>query len=131
MENKFFAILDENNIVINAFVVPNQLAQPNGEEIDLVAKESAMLDSIQEQYPGCILKQYGTGITVNDAAVGYIYNIDLNAFIRIQPDPTYILNTETFEWEPDQTLEYDLHGDGQMYKWVVYGWQPVPPVPQS
>ena len=71
------------------------------------------------------LKKYGYGITESDAEIGYTYNEVLNAFIPPKPDPTYILNTEVYEWEPDQTLLYDLNNDGKMYKWIGNCWFPV------
>jgi len=68
------------------------------------------------------LLECGEGITNNEPLEDYFYNEDLNAFISPKPDPTYVLNNQSFEWEPDQQLEYNLHGDGVMYKWNGSGW---------
>lgn len=60
-------------------------------------------------------------ITNNQPEMGYKYNQSLNAFIPPRQNDTYILNTETFQWEPDPNLEYDLYADGTKYKWQS-GW---------
>jgi hypothetical protein len=68
-----------------------------------------------------------TSITNNPGSIGYTYDENLNAFIPPQEDPTYILNTQTFEWEPDENLEYDLHDDGKLYRYnkELNGWTPT------
>lgn len=105
---KYFAVLDENNIVTDANVVEE--------------------DSEYEIQENTIPYSIDSSITNNSAAIGYTYNADLNAFIPPRPDDTYILNTQTFEWEPDPELGYDLHGDGILYKYVpeLKGWIPSP-----
>lgn len=102
---KYFALLAENKIVINAFVIED-------DNTEYTLDENVIEYSMDPS------------ITNNPAAVGYTYNVDLNAFIPPCPDETYILNTQTFEWEPDPELEYDLHGDGILYKYVpdLKGW---------
>ena len=117
----FYAILDENNIVINAFSFlknPEPFINPEtGEE------KIPSLDDILNSYQNCTLQQYDEGIITNNLAeIGFYYDSELNAFIPPKPDPTYILNTKTFEWEPDENLTYDLHGDGIMYRWIKIGW---------
>lgn len=103
---KYFAELDENNIVINAWVSDKDLNDSNQNIIEY---------------------SEDTSITNNIAAIGHTYDSNLNAFIPPQPDLTYILNTQTFEWEPDENLEYDLHGDGKLYRYnrELKGWIPT------
>lgn len=103
---RYFAELDENNIVINAWASDNGPNESNENIIEYSVDNS---------------------ITNNQPSVGYTYDSNLNAFIPPQPDPTYILNTQTFEWEPDENLEYDLHGDGKLYRYSkeVNGWIPT------
>ena len=102
---RYFAELDENNIVINAWI------SDEGNDLNENAIEFSE----------------DTSITNNVAAIGYTYDSNLNAFIPPQPDPTYILNTQTFEWEPDENLEYDLHSDGKLYRYnkEVKVWIPT------
>ena len=103
---RYFAELDENNIVINAWVSDNDSNDSNKNIIEY---------------------SEDTSITNNRADIGYTYDSNLNAFIPPQPDPTYILNTQTFEWEPDENLEYDLHGNGKLYRYNrgLKGWTPT------
>ena len=105
---RYFAELDENNLVINAILGENT---PEDESPNRFLEYS--LDD--------------TSITNNPASIGYTYDENLNAFIPPQSDPTYILNTQTFEWEPDENLEYDLHGDGKLYRYnkQLNGWNPT------
>lgn len=105
---RYFAELDENNLVANAIT---------GE------------DKPEDVLPHRFLEYSidDISITNNPASIGYTYDENLNAFIPPQTDPTYILNTQTFEWEPDENLEYDLHGDGKLYRYnkELNGWTPT------
>lgn len=105
---RYFAELDNNNIVIGAWVCDRDFVPENQDAIIIEYSDN-------------------TSITNNVANIGYTYDDDLNAFIPPQPDPTYILNTQTFEWEPDENLEYDLHGDGKLYRYnkELNGWTPT------
>lgn len=107
---RYFAELDENNLVMNAFIIDSDGLLPD------VPDSHRFLEYSED-----------TSITNNPASIGYTYYDDLNAFISSQPDPTYILNTQTFEWEPDENLEYDLHGDGKLYRYnrELNGWTPT------
>lgn len=103
---RYFAELDENNTVINAFGLERD-GDLNGQNIIEYSED--------------------TSITNNQPSIGHTYDSSLNAFIPPQPDPTYILNTQTFEWEPDENLEYDLHDDGKLYRYnkELNGWTPT------
>ena len=133
MENiKLVAILDENKKVISILSVdlnPYTVEQ----EIDGVIEEVTITPNLEtifsqenmsQSYPNCTFIEYSEdkSTTNNTAVIDSFYDEDLNAFILPKPDETYILNTETFEWEPDPEVEYDLHGDGKMYKWIKNGW---------
>jgi hypothetical protein len=109
---KHFAELDENNLVLGVSV----------------CEEGTLLDNIQiPQSHRFFEYSEDKSITNNQASIGYTYDENLNAFVPPQPDSTYILNTQTFEWEPDENLEYDLHGDGKLYRFnkELNGWTPT------
>ena len=112
---KYFAILDENNIVINAQTVDDTI---------VYEEDEVSLETIISNDPRSIEYSLDTSITNNPASIGYRYDSNLNAFIPPCSDDTYILNTQTFEWEPDPELEYDLHGNGIMYRYSseLKGW---------
>jgi hypothetical protein len=96
---KTYAVLDENNNVINGFVWG----------LDCPDDPSIVL----EQYPeGCRLLEFGEGITENLIMMHGTYDETLNAFLPIKPDPTYVLDKTTWEWYPDPDLDYNIEGIG-------------------
>jgi len=111
--NEQFSNAQENTIVINKENLPvdNFVALP----------PEIMLLSYNEPYK---LKEYSLdkSITNNPGMVESTYDEELNAFITTSEDETYNLNFETFQWEPDLNIDYDLHGDGIMYRWDGDGW---------
>ena len=96
-----YALLNKDNLVVNVFVNVGILT-----EIGISSESSSV---IEYGSPDCLV--------LNDAAIGYSLDTDLNAFIPPKQDPTYILNETTWNWEPDPELEYDLHNDGKKYKY--------------
>lgn len=49
----------------------------------------------------------------NFAGVGFIYDAENDVFYAPQPYPSWILNTETWVWEPPTPIP----DDGKTYKW--------------
>ena len=49
----------------------------------------------------------------NYAGVGYVYDVDRDAFYEPQPFPSWTLNEETCNWEPPVTYPTD----GKEYVW--------------
>jgi hypothetical protein len=153
MENlKYYAKLNEENIVVNISVwqqntsnaeISTEVSDLMVEYITEVEKNLGSTEEeiqqkienylsqtsetpkyIQTQEPNLLEYSLDNSITNNIAEIGYTYNKELNAFIPPKPDETYILNYETFIWEPDLELSYDLHGDGVLYKYnkELNGW---------
>jgi hypothetical protein len=83
-----------------------------------ISKNTVTYDFIEYTGENDPLNQPG-----NDA----IYDSNKNAFIRLCPVEGYILNESTFEWEPDPSITYDLHGDGKQYRYDVENlcWWPT------
>lgn len=77
-----FAFLDEKNIVINILVFDSE--NPDVDFLNLITKQEEAAD-----YKSCTV--YG------ETFVGALF-FD-NRFIYQQPYPSWILNTETYEWE--------------------------------
>lgn len=117
-----YAILDENNIVINVIV---------GADEDTDGKDW------EEEYfamfgKRCVRTSYNTygnqhadgkePFRKNYATIGGIYDEDLDAFYTQQPFPSWILNTETCLWEapfshPDNP-DYVYAWDEEFQRWV-------------
>lgn len=98
-----YAFLNDNNIVV---------------EVIVGRDEDDLIDGVEswEQYYGelrglrCLQTSYNTksGTHLNDgipfrgnyAGPGYEYREDLDAFIPPKPHASWILNEDTFTWEP-------------------------------
>lgn len=108
-----FTVLDKNNVVINSNLVLSEQLEDN--------TVYDLLNYDPEEYK---IMQFSedNSITNNFASIGYTYDEELNAFIPPKPHPSYLLNTTSYEWEPNKELEYDIHGDGTKYKWIEIGW---------
>jgi len=83
-----FAQIDENNVVLQVLVVPNE-QELRGQ--DFLAIDLGLGGTwIQTSYNGRIRNVY--------AGIGYTYNEALNIFISPKPFPSWILNAEGY-WE--------------------------------
>jgi hypothetical protein len=99
-----FAQLDENNTVITVIVVANEdiLDENNNESEEvgiLFCKSLLGQDTIWKQ------TSYNSNFRVRFASIGYSYNEELNAFIKPSPDPSWIFNEETCDWDPPAPIE--------------------------
>jgi len=111
-----FAKLDENNVVTEVHVVANKdTSDANGVEKEYIGQ--AFLEKLfggtwkQTSYNGNIRKNY--------AGIGYTYNADIDAFVPPQPFASWILNTDTAQWEAPVAMPADA-GTGEppkMYSW--------------
>lgn len=93
-----FAKLDENNQVIEVIVVNNEvIIDENGNENEQLGidfcKQLFGEDTnwVQASYNGNIRKRY--------PAIGDTYNETLDAFITPKPYPSWILSSDTCDWE--------------------------------
>lgn len=107
-----FAQLDENNIVIQIIVVDNStinnLPFPESEAIGIAFCQSLFgINTIWKQ------TSYNNNFRVRYAGIGFTYDTDLDAFIIPKPYPSWILNTQTYFWDPP--IPYP--NDGQRYSW--------------
>ena len=105
-----FAELNENNIVTRVIVVANtELLDNQG-----IEQESKGILFCQ-QLLGGNWKQtsYNGNFRKNYAGIGYTYDSTLDAFIPPQPYASWILDTETCQWEPPIPMPQD----GNIYQW--------------
>jgi hypothetical protein len=105
-----FAEIDENNVVQRVIVVANKdTADANGNEVEAigVAFCQRLLGGnwLQTSYHGNIRKNY--------AGIGYTYDADIDAFVPPKPYPSWVLNTETAQWE----APVPYPNDGKTYYW--------------
>ena len=95
----------ENNIVTNVIVAEQDFINSGA-----VGSPS---DWVETCYDGSIRKRY--------AGIGYSYNKELDAFITPQPFPSWVLDTETTNWNAPVLMPQD----GKSYVWneEVLGWE--------
>lgn len=108
-----FAKINENNIVTQVIVAKKDF-------IDII--EGEWVQTSYNTYGGKHLLG-GTPLRYNYAGIGYIYNREYDAFHAPQPYNSWILNKETFIWEPP--IPYPT--DGKMYNWneKIINWEEI------
>lgn len=121
-----FAELDDNNIVLQVIVVNNETVEnksfPESEPIGI-----AFCRSLYGQNTFWKQTSYNNTFRKHYAGIGYRYDVDLDAFIPPKPYPSWLLNTDTANWEPP--VPYP--NDGKVYSWVeaTQSWILVEPQP--
>lgn len=98
-----YAFLNENNIVTEVIVGKD-------EDEDGVNWEEHYAN-IRGQL--CKRTSYNNNIRKNYAGVGYSYRADIDVFIPPQPYASWLLNEDTYLWEPPVPKP----DDGQYYRW--------------
>ena len=118
-----FAQLDENNNVIQVIVVGNpDCLDENGVESEQIGI-SFCKSLIPRRETRWIQTSYNGNIRNKYAAIGDIYDETLDAFIPPKPYSSWILNTETLDWEspvprPDDENEYIWNEETQSWDQV-------------
>ena len=119
-----FAKLDDQSIVVDVIVVNNDtldnLQFPESEAVGV-----AFLTEWSGGYTNWKQTSYNANFRKNYAGVGYTYDPVLDAFIVPKPYPSWLLNTETCQWEPPTPYP----SDGNMYTWdeTAQSWVRVTP----
>lgn len=94
-----FAELDENNIVKQVLYVDNQhILDENGNESEELGIAQCK-EGLNNPNAKLVRTSYNGNIRNRYAAIGFIYNEELDAFLPSQPFPSWILNKQTYEWE--------------------------------
>lgn len=106
-----FAKLDENNVVLSVNVVNNEVI----DNLPFPESEPIGIKFLTDLYNYPLWKQtsYSASFRKNYAGIGYVYDASLDAFIPPKPYPSWLLNTNTCQWEAP--IPYP--SDGKMYVW--------------
>lgn len=119
-----FAKLDDNNIVIDIVKVNNDVLDLNNEE------ESGIefLASINDGYRNWKQTSYNNRIRTNYAVIGSRYDETRDAFIGLQPYPSWILDEETLTYNPPtENPGNNYYWDEDVVDWVKIEFpQPYP-----
>ena len=107
-----FAKLDDNNIVIEVLGlsndVINNLPFPESEAVGI-----AFFTEWSGGYTNWKQTSYNANFRKRLASIGYTYDPVLDAFISPKYYPSWLLNTDTCEWQPP--VPYPT--DGNQYYW--------------
>lgn len=117
-----FAELNDNNIVLQVIVVANaaidDLPFPDSEPVGIAFCQTLYGENT-------IWKQtsYNANFRKNFAGIDFIYDATLDAFIPPKPYPSWLLNTQTCQWQAP--IPYP--DDGKMYRWneATQSWELV------
>jgi hypothetical protein len=116
-----FAKLDQNNVVTEVIVVSNSdTSDANG-----VEKESIGIAFCEHLFGGNWLQtSYNANFRKNYAGIGYTYDAAIDAFVPPKPYPSWLLNTNTAQWE----APVPYPNDGKNYVWdeATLSWVEVP-----
>ncbi len=116
-----FAQLDENNVVVNVVVISNRdTSDASGEEREYIGASYC-----EKLFGGrWVQTSYNKTFRKNYAGVGYTYDEQLDAFIPPKPFPSWVLNQDTFSWDPpipylppDENVQH--RWDEPTLSWVV------------
>ena len=92
-----FAKIDENNVVTQVIVVDNKdITDPfTGQEDEIlgIAFCKKLLGG------NWVQTSYNNNLRVRYAGIGYTYNKAIDAFVPPKPFESWVLNTETADWE--------------------------------
>jgi len=121
-----FAQLDANGIVTQVIVVSNDVINnepfPQSEPIGIAFCQS--LYGVDTKWTQT---SYSASFRYNYAGIGYTFDATPSpngAFIPPKPYPSWLLNTNTFQWEPP--VPYP--NDGKTYQWdeATQSWVLIP-----
>lgn len=98
-----YVFLNEYNVVIEVIVGKDETDTTHDWELYYGSQRGV----------ACKRTSYNGNIRKNYAGVGYTYDAVLDAFIAPKPYPSWLLNTETCQWQ--SPISYPT--DGKMYTW--------------
>lgn len=107
-----FVELDANNIVIRGVAVNNDaidnLPFPQSEAVGV-----AFLQDLYGLNTAWAQTSYNANFRYNFAGIGFIFDKQADAFIPPKPYPSWLLNTQNYQWDPP--IPYP--NDGKSYVW--------------
>lgn len=118
-----FAELDDNNVVLRVVVINNEvLTDKNGNESE--QKGVDFLKSLYGENTNWVQTSYNSNFRKNYAGIGSKYDAAIDAFIPPKVLQSWILNEQTYKWEPPIARPED----GKVYTWdeQTISWLEMP-----
>ena len=107
-----FAKLNDKSIVIDGIALDNEtvdnLPFPESEPVGV-----AFLTEWSGGYTNWKQTSYTASFRKNYAGIGFSYDQNLDAFIPEKPYPSWLLNTNTCQWQ----APFPYPNDGNLYIW--------------
>lgn len=114
-----FAKLDEHNLVLDVNVVDNEtinnLPFPESEPVGV-----QFLTQWSGGYTNWKQTSYNGSFRKNFAGIGFTYSTELDAFIPPKPYPSWLLNTNTCQWQAP--VPYPNDGKGYIWDEATQSW---------
>lgn len=110
-----YALIDENNIVINVIVAEDEYIE------SLENRDCYIKTSYNTQYGEHLLG--GTPLRKNFASIGMYYDPDRDAFISVSPYPSWILDESTCAWVSPVEKPPELEGKFLFWDEATVSWQ--------
>lgn len=114
-----FAQIDYENKILQVLVVRNEdILDQDGHENEQVGIE--FLKSIFGPTTRWVQTSYNNNFRHRYAGVGMVYNTEHDVFLYPQPYPSWVLNTETYEWDPpapQPELTQEQRDSAKYYEW--------------
>ncbi len=108
-----YAFLNMQNIVTEVIVGKDETEGPTNWEIHYGNLREQVCKRTSYNTSGGEHRNEGIPFRKNYAGIGYTYDYARDAFIAPQPYASWILNSNTCQWDPP--VEYP--GDGKRYIW--------------
>lgn len=94
-----FAEIDDNNVVVQVLVVPDEQEHRGEEFLSVDLRLGGRWLKTSYNTLANVHRNGGTPFRKNYAGIGYTYDQNRDAFIPPKPDRPCILNEETCVWE--------------------------------
>ena len=121
-----FAELNSDNEVTRVVVIDNaDTSDSDGNEVESIGV--AFCQSLYGSDTNWKQASYNHSMRVRFAGPGFKYDETLDAFIPPKPFPSWVLNTETKNWEspagPKPSLTTEEAAVGSPYEFGEYSWE--------
>lgn len=118
-----FAELNENNIVVNVYVIMNQdIMDENNTEQELLGIN--LCKQLYGQHKRFVQTSYNNNFRKRYARIGDLFDESYNAFITPPKYPSFIFNEQELSWDPPVPYPDDPNPDN-IYIWNedILNWE--------